>query len=466
MNTSETNLLETNDMQGLLIRSYTNLPVANFLLCQARDKSSLTNFLKIIFPKITNGAANPMEVAMNIALTNKGIGMLQLAMKVDFAEDFMEGMDSDFRARILGDYNQNDQKYWHWGAKHQPEIHFMLMLYAADQITLQNYCNDSVNILSQHNITVIRVLDSKKLEGEKEHFGFHDGISQPVLKSMQHKKPGSPDNVVAEGEFIFGYCNEYNQMPISPALSSNVDIGKNGSYMVFRQIAQDVQSFWQYVADKNNGDLESAVHLASKMIGRYPSGTPIVFSPEKDLANSTATEANDFRYADDQHGYKCPVGAHIRKANPRDRIGDDPVESIIVAKRHRILRRGRPYGDPIAPSFLPADILNASPQKDKEVGLYFVAFNTNISRQFEFIQQQWMNNKKFGALYNDPDPIAGVDAKPAEDLTEKLEGLGQFTIQAEPVRKKLVDVPPFTAVKGGAYFFMPGLHALQVMSNS
>lgn len=457
--------LEFNDIQGLLIRSYTDLPYANFLLCQAPDGRSLGAFTRAIASEITSAEVNPTRYAKNIAFTNQGISLLKLPMKEDFAGDFMEGMNSSFRSRILGDYNANGPDNWHWGAQNQDEIHFMMMLYGRDPDELGSCRQKSADTLTQCGIKVLRVLESKKIEGEKEHFGFHDGISQPVLKSLKHKKPGTEDNVVAEGEFIFGYCNEYDQKPISPSLTDGTDIGLNGSYMVFRQISQDVRGFWKYVTEKSDGDLDAAVYLASKMVGRYPSGTPLVLSPAKDDPTGKYNEANDFRYGDDPHGYKCPIGAHIRKANPRDKIDDDPEDSIIVARRHRVLRRGRPYGDPIASSFLPADILKADPAPDREVGLYFIAFNTNISRQFEFIQQQWMNNKKFGNLYHDPDPIVGIDAKPPSNSTEKPEPPGQFTIQTEPVRKKLVDVPLFTQIKGGAYFFMPGLRALNEMAN-
>jgi len=455
--------LEIEDIQGLLIRGYKELPSASFLLCHSPNKQSLKDFLKYIIIMVTNGTSDPKTKAINITITKEGVELLAQPMQKDFSIEFREGMVSPFRQRILGDYNKNSPEKWNWGKPEDKTIHFMLMCYATTPANLQAEFKDIDSKLAQLGIIVLRKLPSQKLVNDREHFGFHDGVSQPTLSGLQHKRQDNPHNIVASGEFIFGYPNEYNKLPVSPTLADGFDLGKNGAYMVFRQIDQDVKGFWNYMMKKSNNEAE-AIQLASSMVGRYPTGTPLVLSPGHDSKKKELFDTNDFGYYNqDLSGQKCPIGAHIRKANPRDGMNDDPEESIMVSKRHRILRRGRPYGDPLASSMAPEDIISAEENKNA-VGLYFICFNTNIGRQFEFIQQQWMNNKKFDHLYNDPDPLIGIDGKPPAHGMEKPDQLGEFTVQACPVRRKLTDVPQFTFVKGGAYFFMPGIKALHKLA--
>ncbi|GHN01055.1 peroxidase [Cytophagales bacterium WSM2-2] len=456
--------LDKKDIQGLLLRAYKDLGSSGFLLCKISDNNSFKEFLSKVHSQITNSEKNPTSGAMNIAFTNNGFTQLGLKMKRNFSSEFSEGMQSKFRQRILGDYNSNDPEKWIWGA--QSEIHFILMLYAPNTNAINAKVEEMQSLLAVHKVTIVQSIISDDLEGDKEHFGFHDGISQPVIRSLKGKKVSSKSNVVADGEFIFGYLNEYDKMPISPILDSpdQFDFGKNGSYMVFRQLKQNVKEFWNYMSTQSGGDINEAIHLASKMMGRYLNGTPLALSPDKPDAK-LAEENNFGYYSTDKFGEKCPFGAHVRKANPRDGMNDDPVESTTVTNRHRILRRGRPYGAPCAPSMNPEDILKAA-QPAHEVGLVFICFNTNISRQFEFVQQQWMNNKKFYHLYNDPDPIVGIDGKPPVNGVSKAEPPGEFTIQNCPVRKKLTGVPQFTVMKGGAYFFFPAIGAISRLIDS
>ncbi|MEL7003428.1 MAG: peroxidase, partial [Bacteroidota bacterium] len=176
---------------------------------------------------------------------------------------------------------------------------------------------------------------------------------------------------------------------------------------------------------------------------------------------------DNFGYAnDDFDGFKCPIGAHIRRTNPRDNFlrnstGDkekDIEKSQMFMKRFRILRRGRAYGEPVVSSMKPHDMLN-SEVEDTGRGLHFLCFNTNIGRQFELIQQTWVNNPKFAGLYEDPDPIIGYPEIMGEGATTT------FTEQAKPIRKKVKGIPRFVEVKGGAYFFMPGIKALKFLSS-
>ena len=308
-------------------------------------------------------------------------------------------------------------------------------------------------------------IDGHTLKDNKEHFGFRDGISQPIPIGSGIEGPAK--DMLQPGEFILGYKNEYHVFPQSPLIeieegdinilqpdpagSGKKDLGKNGTYLVLRQLDQNVHSFWEFMNEKSkneDGSLNEAesIKLASKMMGRWPNGAPITKYPDKDPGNIGSV--NDFGYAtSDADGSKCPFGAHIRRTNPRDSFEDSNEKiSLKLSNRHRIIRRARLYGEPIIGS--PVD---HSPKG--VVGLLFNCFNADISRQFEFIQYTWANLKKTKELYNDPDPIIGVKESPAENE------LQNFTIQGHPVNQTVSGLQRFVTVRGGAYLFFPSITA-------
>jgi Dyp-type peroxidase family len=215
---------------------------------------------------------------------------------------------------------------------------------------------------------------------------------------------------------------------------------------VLRQLAQDVSAFWthlQRIADRSGNGYGDATALAARMVGRWPDGAPLVLAPNHD--DPALSGANDFAYhATDQLGLRCPIGAHLRRAHPRDSLDPNPGSSTSVAidRRHRLLRRGRLYGPR-----LDRDAALAGGD-DRERGLHFMCLCASVSRQFEFIQHTWVNNPRFDGLYEDADPLIGPSGR-------------AFTIQARPARRRLTDLPAFVRVRGGGYFFLPGIRALR-----
>jgi deferrochelatase/peroxidase EfeB len=156
----------------------------------------------------------------------------------------------------------------------------------------------------------------------------------------------------------------------------------------------------------------------------------------------------------DPFGLHCPIGSHIRRTNPRDALNDDPQQSLELSNQHRIVRRGRSYGTPLVEDMDPAKLMG-TPDDRTERGLHFICLNAAIDRQFEFVQNLWANNPKFGGLYDDPDPLIGV-----------LDGeKATFTVQKEPVRCAYSDMPRFVQVRGGAYFFLPGIAAIRMLAD-
>ena len=202
---------------------------------------------------------------------------------------------------------------------------------------------------------------------EREHFGFRDGISQPQFAGLG---PGASADAIRTGEVLLGYRNEYDRFTPRPLLNPADDphdvlppdrenrgcrdLGLSGSYLTFRQLRQDVHAFWEFceratTLPDGRVDEEGRLRLAAKLVGRWPSGTPLALAPDHDRPHLQT--ANDFSYFhSDPDGLRCPVGAHIRRANPRDSLDPAPGtdRSVSVNRLHRLLRRGRKYG-PLLP---------------------------------------------------------------------------------------------------------------------
>ena len=239
---------------------------------------------------------------------------------------------------------------------------------------------------------------------------------------------------------------ELDRNGVLPLASAHArDFARNGSYLVLRQLAQNVSGFWRFLDSAVSGwegdRVRNREQLAAQFVGRQLDGTP--------LAAPAAASRNDneFGFADNPLGARCPIGAHIRRANPRDSLPfRDARSSLSVTNRHRILRRGRVYGAPLSDPLAATD--------EGERGLLFTCLNADIGRQFEAIQHGWINDPTFGGLYNEQDPLVG--SQPT--------GGGSLTIGTSPVRRRLHGIPRFVTVRGGGYFFLPSLSALRFLS--
>ena len=179
--------------------------------------------------------------------------------------------------------------------------------------------------------------------------------------------------------------------------------------------------------------------MAAKLMGRWRSGAPLVLAPDKDdpALGADLQRNNDFNYKDmDPHGYAVPLGAHIRRMNPRDTAAN--------MNRRRMIRRGATYGP-----HLPED----APEDGAERGIAAFVICASLIRQFEFAQNVWVNDRNFHELGNERDPIIG-----------NQDGTLEFKIPKRPIRKKITGLPAFTTVRGGAYFFLPGIKALRYLA--
>ena len=192
--------------------------------------------------------------------------------------------------------------------------------------------------------------------------------------------------------------------------------------------------------DEKASNKEDKDFLIAKMIGRWPSGAPISLATEKDDPDlgKNLELRNDFLYKDDPRGFKCPVGSHIRRANPRDSLN----ETIADINIHRLLRRSTVYGPPLEEGTTEDD--------GEDRGIIFAGICTSLSRQYEFIKSTWLHDGNFVELSTEEDPIVG---NKRDD--------GSFTIPDTPFRKRIKGIPSFTVTKGGEYFFVPSISALK-----
>jgi Dyp-type peroxidase family len=211
--------------------------------------------------------------------------------------------------------------------------------------------------------------------------------------------------------------------------------------MVWRKLHQDV-ALWRRTIRRAGERYGDEQRLAAKVVGRWPSGAPLSTHPNAAAGgfDPAAPGANDFRYEDDLQGLRCPVGAHIRRSNPRDALGHGGTLSM----RHRMIRRGMPYGPPLRPG--------ADEDDGTDRGLVFVSFQASIARQFEGVQGPWLQDGDIFGLGHDKDYLLGDPA-----------GGGKMTIQGKrpfflAPQQKLV------TTRGGEYLFVPGMAALRAIA--
>jgi Dyp-type peroxidase family len=456
-------LIERDDVQGLVASGYGHLPHATYLLLTVEQPAAARAWLGEIAREVTTATGKSDGPAINVAITAAGLRNLGLPEEVlaGFSREFTGGMTDPTRSRFLGDVDGNSPDTWEWGGPDERPVDLVLMLYAANSRALRALVKRHGDPLAKRGLAVVRRLEATS--DEREHFGFRDGISQPAIEGL---RAASADQTVKSGEFVLGYHNEYGLLterplveaahdpagllPAAPDDGALRDLGRNGTYLVFRTLRQDVPAFWRYVAEHATNGHGSRVALAAKMVGRWPGGAPLALAPDFD--SPALATASDFRYVDtDPDGLHCPLGAHVRRSHPRDSLDPEPGsdKAVAVGKRHRILRRGRKYGPPLS-----ADAaLNGHAGDKQERGLHFICLCANIARQFEFVQHTWVNNPKFKGLYEDADPLMGAPQR-------------AFTVQAEPVRKRYTELPSFVQTRGGAYFFLPGVRALHYLAQT
>ena len=460
--------LDVDDIQGIVLHGYPKLRFVRYFFLRFGDAAKARKWISTVTNDVTTirRADTGPDKAVHLGLTFTGLrslGALDPELNT-FPTSFQQGMTSE---------SSTDQTApWDFG-RPGPEVHAVVLAYDVDEQRLKDADKGFADTATAADISIVRSESGYRPEDSREHFGFRDGISDPVVEGSGKEAPAGQRPIRA-GEFILGYANEYDELPSSPTVPAGLDpdgilfvdrsnsgfrdLGRNGTYLVVQKLRQKVGAFWRF-CDENSaavaGDSQRqrAIHLAACLVGRWPNGAPLVKFPDAEPAEYDSDE--DFSFRGDQRGHRCPFGAHVRRANPRDDLRPDPEQSMRESRRHRLIRRGRSYG-PRLPQW------PYTGEDDVDRGLLFVAINASIHRQFEFVQQTWIDNPKFRDLYDDPDPIVGMS--PSIGGETNSGGRRHFTIQKSPVRARLRNLPSFVELRGGAYFFLPSIRGLRYLA--
>lgn len=352
-----------------------------------------------------------------------------------FAPEFRQGMAA--RAAELGDVGGSAPENWE-SPLGTPQVHVALSVLCADPARLEAL-RDRAHQAQERlpGVEVIWRQDCYQLPTGRTSLGFKDGIGQPAIEGSGIASSNPLERPIKPGEFILGYPDESGSLPPMPTPEV---LGRNGTYIAFRKLHTRVAAYRRYLRAKAKSPEEEA-ELGAKIVGRWQSGAPLAVAPGSDDPELGADDSrnNAFLYGDDPRGFKCPVGAHARRANPRDAFEAD---GSVDVRLHRMIRRGTSYGP-----MLPDKVLEDDGQ---DRGIIFVFAGSRLKRQFEFVKTQWLNDGIFIGAPPETDPLAG-----------RPSGSGMFTIPERPIRRRLADIPPFVVTRGGEYCFAPGLRALR-----
>jgi Dyp-type peroxidase family len=464
-------------MQGLVLSAYPRLNRARYLLFRIesvpgtrqwlaghlRNNTITRAFRKHRFTDVADGDEVGTSLPnVNVAFTATGLALLSGALQrgqcldvealttalPGFSYPFIEGIAAGkHRPRVIGAVGDSVPANWRWGAPQNNRIDILVCVFAAGGAADLNAAVAAIMPPTATMTEVGNLLPTlpQPAGDTREHFGFPDGISQPILAgSTDSERFPDTQHLTAVGEIVCGYSDAVGITTPAPRLGACSDFGHNGSYLVFCQFHQNVAAFRRQMLHAADNDPAVADAIASKIVGRRrQDGTPLV-------PYTTPTD-NEFTFAEDPYGYGCPIGAHIRRANPRDAFLNDnvPLLPAIVRNRHRILRRGRSYGER-----LPEDVTTDDAQPR---GLYFLCLNADIERQFEFILQNWVNNLALCGLRDESDPLIG-GAESTADCP--------FTIPTLPAPSRIIAAERFVVIQGGQYFFLPGFRGLEHLART
>jgi Dyp-type peroxidase family len=447
--------LNETDIQGFVLRGY-NMPFARHLFVNFEDATRARTLVLRLLHEVTTGQHwdnGKPQSTLNIAFTHRGLAALELpdATLLSFPVEFQQGMKK--RAAILNDTGRNNPQNWDevWRGN---RVHAWIGVNAVSPEALDARCAAMQTLLQETGggfLLAAQDAAALVVNGEittKEHFGFTDGFANPdYLGVERNSQPGQgklmPDGTwahLATGELLLGYADEAGELPVAPVPHI---LASNGTFMVYRKLHQNVATFRAYLDHHATLYAGGKEKLAAKFIGRWRDGTPIELSPDQEDQTITQdpNRSTNFTFAADPEGTRCPVGAHIRRVNPRDAFG---FQGKLINRR-RITRRGLPYGKAVPEDETTTDT--------DERGVIFIALNANLSRQFEFVQQQWIQYGNDARLGNEKDALLGNHADQ-----------GRFVVQGDTSATNppfvCSNLPNFVELRGGDYFFLPSITAL------
>jgi len=451
--------LNSTDIQGFVLRGY-NLPVARYILVHFEDAVRGRKLVGRLLHEVTTGqrwdGAKP-DSTLNIAFTHRGLEALELpaATLVTFPVEFQQGMKE--RAAVLGDAGVNSPEHWDevW---REGRVHAWIGINGRSAEALEKRSIELYSIIEQSaGVVVVDTQDAaaQMMDGKpttSEHFGFTDGFGNPEYEGVERSSQPGQGKLLADGtwaplatgELLLGYGDEAGELPPAPVPAV---LAKNGTFMVYRKLHQNLATFRMFLDEQGARYGGGKEKLAAKFIGRWRDGTPLELSPDRPdraIAQDPARSTN-FTYGGDGDGARCPIGAHIRRVHPRDAFG---FTGRLIDRR-RITRRGLTYGRFAAEGEAVSDT--------EERGAIFMALNANLARQFEFVQQQWIQYGNDAHLGNEKDILMGQHG-----------GTGRYMVQGDrrATNPPFVcsNLPDFVELRGGDYFFVPSITGLEMIA--
>ena len=431
--------LELDDIQAGALFERPSPYVGSYLLLAVRDRAHGRELVRRLH-RIAQPAARADvgdATSLTVAFTYRGLEVLGVPQESldSFAPEFRQGMAA--RAHILGDTGDSAPEHWE-----QPlgssDVHVAVAVLSSDEAQLAAVAEQAR--AAHADLSGVELLwrqDCYQLATGRTSFGFKDGIGQPAIEGSGRPASDRRERPLKAGEIILGYPDETGEL--APMPTPDV-LGRNGTYVVFRKLHTKVAAYRSYLHARATSRQEEEL-LGAKMVGRWQSGAPLALAPDRDDPELGADPRrnNDFGFGDDPRGFKCPVGAHARRANPRDALDG---EGSVDVRLHRMIRRGTSYGPPLPDGVTEDD--------GTDRGIIFVFAGAHLKRQFEFVKTQWLNDGIFIGAPDEPDPLVG----PHDDESS-------FTIAQRPIRRRLHDLPPFVVTRGGEYCFAPSLSALR-----
>src|SRR3954454_23051065 len=435
--------LELDDIQGGALHPRPSPYVGTYLLLRIDDREAGRELVRRLHPLVGSGRMAPdpsAEAWITVAFTYQGLKALGVPRDSldSFAPEFRQGMAA--RAVDLGDVGESAPEHWE-PPLGSPDVHVAVAVLSSRWERLPAVAERARRALEQlPGVELIWRQDCYQLPTGRTSFGFKDGIGHPDVEGSGLPPSNPKERPIKAGEIILGYPDESGELPPMPTPEV---LGRNGTYIVFRKLHTRVAAYRQYLRAKAGSREEEAL-LGAKMVGRWQSGAPLALSPDVDDPDlgDDSRRHNAFLYGDDPRGLKCPMGAHARRANPRDALDGDGAVDV---RLHRMIRRGTSYGP-----MLPEGVLE---DDGADRGIVFVFAGAHLKRQFEFVKTQWLNDGIFIGAPLDKDPLVGPN-----------DGSGSFTVPQRPIRRRLQDLPPFVVTRGGEYCFVPGLRAMRWLS--
>jgi deferrochelatase/peroxidase EfeB len=454
--------LALSDIQGNILRGYKLEHVRHYAI-QFGSVFGASQFMaaihtqgKVQCPQVTTAAtwAATPEYCFNIGITIDGLkalGVDNSVMKL-FSDAFRRGPTHS--AAAMGDSGESAPAHWILGGTDSVPVHALLSLYVNDVSVRAKQDALLRALFGEQAITLVFERDGSAFPDNRVHFNYKDSIAQPRVKGAPGKQPEDMQPLAEPGEFLLGkgYVNQFHGNFIGDLPAQLAD---NGTFGAFRILEQNVFEFEAYLEKAGSSFGMSKELVAAKLMGRWRNGDPLVLVPDSspDAATLSEEQQNQFDYVptkespvyyDDSEGLRCPVGAHIRRMNPRN--------SLVMGKPHtrRLIRRNFPYGPPIVGNELPG-------RDEPERGLIGFFICGDLEMQFEFLQKTWANTDiATSGINGTTDPIIGA---------QKPEG-GQFVIRTndryDPV--VLADLPRLVVTKGSLYCFIPSITGISYLA--